>query len=190
MYCCAVRSKLLWSVIILRFLWWNYTTCYAGPLYWKSKKTECGEESVFRGLSAKRPLMRLWRRMTSRIGSFALFFIVYTTVVFHFHFCARFDKEFEQSNAETMTRRNRGPPPIFYPRVVFLHHFPLPAHHKSIPEILSCQLVFLKRPACTLNKRRNQKRHFSTREFLYSFDLSKNTMCTYLLPKIKCKLCR
>jgi len=97
-------------------------TCYGGPLCWKSKKTECGEESVFRGLSAKRPLMRLWRRMTSRIGSFALFFIVYTTVVFHFHFCARFDKEFEQSNAETMTRRNRGPPPIFYPRVVFLHH--------------------------------------------------------------------
>jgi len=132
---------------------------------------------VFRGLSAKRPLMRLWRRMTSRIGSFALFFIVYTTVVFHFHFCARFDKEFEQSNAETMTRRNREPPPIFYPRVVFIHHSPIPAHHKSIPEILSCQLVFLKRPACTLNKRRNQKRHFSTREFLYSFDLSRNTMC-------------
>jgi len=118
----TLRSKLPSSVIILRFLWRTYTTCYAGPLYWKSKKTECGEESVFRGLSAKRPLMRLWRRMTSRIGSFALFFIVYTTVVFHFHFCARFDKEFEQSNAETMTRRNRGPPPIFYPRVVFLHH--------------------------------------------------------------------
>jgi len=102
---------------------------------------------VFRGLSAKRPLMRLWRRMTSRIGSFALFFIVYTTVVFHFHFCARFDKEFEQSNAETMTRRNRGPPPIFYPRVVFLYYSLHPANRKSIPEILSCQLVFLKRPA-------------------------------------------
>ena len=119
--------------------------------------------------------------MTSRIGSFALFFIVYyTTVVFHFHFCARFDKEFEQSNAETMTRRNRGPPPIFYPRVVFLHPHALhSARHKSIPEILSCQLVFLKRPACTLNKRRNQKRHFSTREFLYSFDLSNNTTYSY-----------
>lgn len=109
-----------------------------------------GEGNVFRGLSAKRLLMRLWRRMTGRIGYFALFFIVYTTVVFHFHFCARFDKEFEQSNVETMTRRNRGPPPIFYPLVVFLPS----RRRKSIPEILSCQLVFLKRPVCTLDKRR------------------------------------
>lgn len=86
-----------------------------------------------------------------------------TTVVFHFHFCARFDKEFEQSNAETMTRRNRGPPPIFYPLVVF-PPFPPTLYHKSIPEILSCQLVFLKCPACTLVKRGKdiflRKNHF------------------------------
>jgi len=94
--------------------------------------------------------------MTSRIGYFALFSHC-TNVVFHFHFCARFDKEFEQSNAETMTRRNRGLPPIFYPLVFLLSTTPLfrpSPRHKSIPEMLSCQLVFLDRPARTLVRRR------------------------------------
>lgn len=70
----------------IRISWQTHISYACGTPSQEEIEENFRDENVIRGLPAKRPLMRLWRRMTSRIGSFSLFFIVHTAVVFHFHF--------------------------------------------------------------------------------------------------------